>query len=190
MFNGIIRHKGKIIRWKRSGSGRGELVLSIPAAVSKRLRPGGSLAVNGVCLTLVKKKATEACFDVVQETLARTNFSRGTGNERVNLELPIRAGDPLDGHLVQGHVDGVGRVRRVLKHSPDEISYWIEAPGRILRRVREKGSVAIDGVSLTVGKKSTKGFWVHCIPQTLKATILGDYKPGIKVNIETDHLQK
>lgn len=155
---------------------RGRLVVesAIDAAI------GDSVAVDGVCLTVTSNEDGRLAFDVVEETVERT---KPFGDE-VNLEAALRAGDPLGGHYVQGHVDGVGTVR-----STGEL-LWIDADPNLLRYLVEKGSIAIDGVSLTVAAVDDRGFAVALIPHTLEVTTLGGLSPGDEVNLETDVLAK
>jgi riboflavin synthase len=141
---------------------------------------GDSVAVNGVCLTVVDAPDGRLAFDVVQETLDRTKAF----GEDVNLEAALRAGEPLGGHYVQGHVDGVGTVR-----STGE-PVWIHTPPELLRYVVEKGSVAVDGVSVTVAAVDDGGFAVALVPHTLEVTTLGRLDPGDRVNLEVDILAK
>ena len=141
---------------------------------------GDSVAVDGICLTVVDAPDGQLAFDVVQETLDRT---KPLGAD-VNLEAAVRAGEPLGGHYVQGHVDGVGTVR-----STGE-PVWIDTPPELLRYVVEKGSIAVDGVSLTVAAVDERGFAVALIPHTLEVTTLGRLHPGGGVNLEVDILAK
>ena len=141
---------------------------------------GDSVAVDGVCLTVTANDDGRLAFDVMEETVSRT---KPFGTE-VNLESALRAGDPLGGHYVQGHVDGVGTVRSV----GDPV--WIDAEAELLRYVVEKGSIAIDGVSLTVTAVDERGFAVALIPHTLEVTTLGRLAPADTVNLETDVLAK
>jgi riboflavin synthase len=141
---------------------------------------GDSVAVNGVCLTVVEAPDGQLAFDVVQETLDRT---KAFGDD-VNLEAALRAGEPLGGHYVQGHVDGVGTVRA----TGDQV--WIDTPADLLRYVVEKGSIAVDGVSLTVAAVDDRGFGVALVPHTLDVTTLGRLQPGDRVNLEVDILAK
>ena len=141
---------------------------------------GDSVAVNGVCLTVVDAPDGRLAFDVVRETLDR---AKPFGDE-VNLEGALRAGEPLGGHYVQGHVDGVGTIR-----STGE-DVWIDAPPELLQYVVEKGSIAVDGVSLTVAKVDERGFAVALVPHTLEVTTLGLVAAGDTVNLEVDILAK
>jgi riboflavin synthase len=171
MFTGIVQERGRVASFED-----GRLV------VESRLQPaiGDSVAVDGVCLTVTGREDGRLLFDVMAETLRRTKpFS-----SEVNLEGALRAGEPLGGHYVQGHVDGVGTVRSV----GDPV--WFDAEPAVLRYVVEKGSIAIDGVSLTVAGVDELGFAVALIPHTLEVTTLGTLEPGDKVNLETDVLAK
>jgi riboflavin synthase len=145
-----------------------------------RAAVGESIAVNGVCLTVVDAPDGRLAFDVVQETVDRT---RPFGAD-VNLEAALRAGEPLGGHYVQGHVDGVGTVRS----TGDPV--WVDTPPELQRYVVEKGSIAVDGVSLTVAAVDERGFAVALVPHTLEVTTLGGLQPGDRVNLEVDILAK
>jgi riboflavin synthase len=155
--------------------------------VARRLKIGSSVAVNGCCLTVVDRSAGTFYADVVPETLRRTNLGALRRGSKVNLELPVVAGAPMDGHLVQGHVDATARVRRVLDvASGREVE--IDLPAGLRPFVVEKGSIAVDGMSLTVAgvsRGSTK-FSVALIPHTLSITIAGGYAAGVVVNLEAD----
>ncbi len=154
-----------------------------------RLELGGSLCVDGACLTVAKKKGQSAFFDLLQETRRRTHLGRLSVGARVNLERPLRWGGRLDGHLVSGHVDEKGIVAKI-KAAGREKSFLIQASAKLVGFVREKGSITVNGVSLTVGGVGKKGFWVHCIPATLKRTNLKSLKVKDSVNLEVDILMK
>jgi len=157
------------------------------AWVARRLKVGGSIAVNGCCLTVVKKSGPVFFADVVPETLRRTNLGAlGVGAE-VNLELPLSAASLLDGHLVQGHVDATATVKTVERASSGR-EVTVELPAAVSRFVATKGSIAVDGVSLTVAAvdKPAGTFRVALIPHTLDVTIAGGYKRGSIVNLEAD----
>ena len=173
MFTGIVQALGRVRSFED-----GRLVVErgpVDAAI------GDSVAVNGVCLTVVELGEETLAFDVVPETVSRTR-PFGTA---VNLEPSLRAGDPMGGHVVQGHVDGVGRTREV-----DEEGIWVDPPAELLRYVVEKGSIAIDGVSLTVAELDDAGFRIALIPHTRALTTLGALAPGDAVNLEVDVLAK
>jgi riboflavin synthase len=173
VFTGIVQELGRV----RSFAD-GRLVVergAVDAAI------GDSVAVNGVCLTVVERGDATFSFDVVPETVSRV---RPFG-DAVNLEPALRAGDPMGGHVVQGHVDGVGSVRAV-----DDEGIWVDPPNELLRYVVEKGSIAVDGVSLTVAELDEEGFRVALIPHTREVTTLGALAPDDRVNLEVDVLAK
>ena len=176
MFTGLVREIGKVASFD---DGR----LVVEAATTAGL--GDSIAVDGVCLTVVEAGDGLLAFDVVPETLSRVKAF----GEHVNLEPSLRAGDPLGGHYVQGHVDGIGRVAAV-EPEQDGARIRIDPPTALLRYLVEKGSVAIDGVSFTVAAVGETAFEVALIPHTLAATTLSRLKPGDSVNLEADVLAK
>jgi riboflavin synthase len=173
MFTGIVREVGRVA----SFDGHRLVVDAQTTAVE-----GDSVAVDGVCLTAVD--GSRLAFDVVDETLARTTLCLLKPGDPVNLEPALRAGDLLGGHIVQGHVDGLGRIRSVGQ------PVWIEAPPELLRYCVEKGSITVDGVSLTVAAVDDTGFAVALVPHTLEVTTLGELEPGDPVNLEVDVLAK
>jgi riboflavin synthase len=181
MFTGIVSSIGTVLE---AGSGR----LAIESTeTAKRLRIGASVAVNGCCLTVVKKTGAKFSMDVVPETLRRTALGALTPGARVNLELPLAADGLLDGHLVQGHIDATGTVVRVdATVAGREVTF--ELPADLRDFIVEKGSIAIDGVSLTVAAVDDRegSFMVALIPHTLAVTIAGEYKEGTLVNLEAD----
>lgn len=175
VFTGLIREVGTVVSMQD-----GRLVVESQLATEL----GDSVAVNGVCLTVVTNGGGALAFDTVPETLARTSLGDLRDGAHVNLEPALRAGDPLGGHYVQGHVDGVGTVRSI-----GELT-WFDAPAEIARYVVEKGSIAVEGTSLTVAATDTAGFAVALIPHTLEHTTLGGLEPGDRVNLEADVLAK
>jgi riboflavin synthase len=183
MFTGIVRELGTVDAFDGS-----RLVVAAPETAAG-VALGDSVAVAGVCLTLVKVEEGRLAFDVVPETLSRTALGRLEPGDSVNLEPSLRVGDPLGGHVVQGHTDAIGRVRSL---EPEEESrrVWVDAPESVVRYCLEKGSIAVDGVSLTVAALDDDGFEVALIPHTLAATTLGRLEPGDEVNLETDVLAK
>lgn len=179
MFTGIVSAVGKLVE-------AGEVRIGIDQpGIAKRLKRGGSVAVNGACLTVVKKKGPIFYADVVPETRKRTNLGALTKGAEVNLELPLTSAATLDGHLVQGHVDATAEVRSVRQNRAGK-EVTIELPALISRFVAEKGSIAVDGVSLTVAGVDSATFTVALIPHTLDATIARHYKRGSRVNLEAD----
>jgi riboflavin synthase alpha subunit len=176
VFTGLVREVGRVASFE---AGR----LVVEAETSGEL--GDSIAVDGVCLTVVENGGGRLAFDVVPETLSRVK----PFGAHVNLEPALRAGDPLGGHYVQGHVDGVGTVAAVTPEA-DGVRVRIEPPAELLRYLVEKGSVAVDGVSLTVAAVDETGFEVALIPHTLEVTTLGRLSSGGRVNLEADVLAK
>ncbi len=187
MFTGIIREVGIVQRVDRIASGAR---ITIEAPTSRpSLVPGGSIAVDGVCLTVTDLGATSFSADAIPETLDRTRLGGLRSGARVNLELPLRVGDLLDGHLVQGHVDGVGEVvRAVDRDTQREVTVRVD-PG-LSGYLAEKGSVAINGVSLTVTAVTDDTFSVALIPTTVEETNLGELGGGAPVNLEIDVLAR
>jgi riboflavin synthase len=187
MFTGIIEEAGRVTSAVR----RGELlVVRIAAALAGELPLGGSVAVNGCCLTAVEVSAEGFTCELTPETLARTRFDeRLREGVRVNLERPLRADGRFDGHIVQGHVDGVGRVVE-LRRLGASAELRVAAPAELERYLVLKGSVAVDGVSLTVAGLAGSVFGVALIPYTLERTNLGDAGPGDHVNLEADLIAK
>jgi riboflavin synthase len=169
----------------RSDGGRLRIELQPPIDLVE----GASIAVNGVCLTVVEIDHDGFEADVMAETLRRSSLGALTDGDSVNLETPLRVGDPLDGHMVQGHVDGTGKVAAVSDEGTSRV-VRIEAALDLLRYVVEKGSIAVDGVSLTVSAIDDEAFEVSLIPETLERTTLGEAAPGTIVNLEVDLLAK
>lgn len=187
MFTGIVEGKGEI---KEIMKGRKSFVLSVLAPFDlSEDKIGDSIAVNGICLTATNIKGNLFCADVSQETLSRTSLSGlGTGSA-VNLERALKAGGRFGGHIVTGHIDGTGRL--IKKETRGESVYLeISAKEDILRLIVEKGSVAIDGISLTVNSVQKNSFSLNIIPHTLEITTLGNIRTGDEVNIETDIIGK
>ncbi len=187
MFTGIIRHKGSITRVEPA---EGSLHLTLRSeGLFAEMKPGDSVAVDGVCLTVLRSSKDEADFELGPETLRKTTFSdRQTGQE-VNLERPMRLGETLDGHLVQGHVDGTGTVSKLRKDG-DTVWMTIVLPPELAGLTVLKGSIAVDGVSLTVAEKENHSISIMLLPYTIEKTTFGSLKEGQKVNIETDMLAK
>jgi riboflavin synthase len=183
MFTGIVSRQGRVISFD---SGR----LAIDAGdLAGEIEVGGSIAINGCCLTASAVEGTRIFMDVVPETRSRTNLEGLAPGDAVNLELPLRLAGGIDGHLVQGHVDAVAQVRSV---TPVELGreLVVDLPGGLAPYVAEKGSIAVDGMSLTVAAIDDGSFTVALIPHTLQVTIAGGYKPGTRVNLEVDLLAR
>jgi riboflavin synthase len=181
MFTGLIAQTGQV----RKNGAR----LAVETELAKELAPGDSIAVNGVCLTAVAIDDNGFEADVMEETLVRTSLGRLQQGDRVNLELALRIGDRLGGHFVQGHVDATGRILEIEQREHSRV-LLIGAPPEIVRYIVEKGSIAVDGVSLTVTEVDAKGFSVSLIPETLERTTLGSVSEGDPVNLEVDMLAK
>jgi len=187
VFTGIVRERGRVASLDGGPAGVRLRVEAPRTAADAHV--GDSIAIDGVCLTVVASENGTLAFDAVPETLLRTAFARLGPDADVNVEPALRAGEPLGGHYVQGHVDGVGRVRSV-ESEGDGRRMWVDAPADVLRYCVEKGSVAVDGVSLTVADLDEAGFAVALVPHTLAETTLGSYAPGREVNLEADVLAK
>jgi riboflavin synthase len=157
--------------------------------VASQLNEGDSVAVNGVCLTAVGVGEQAFSADVMNETLARSSLHEARVGTHVNLELPVRATDRMGGHVVQGHVDGVGTIEARVDDG-FAVRVRVSAPAEVLRYVVEKGSIAVDGISLTVAELDHGSFTVSLIPETLERTNLGSASPGTHVNLEVDVLAK
>jgi riboflavin synthase len=186
MFTGLVETTATVRRVDRNGDGA-HLELATPLA--SELKQGDSVAVNGVCLTAVEIDGDGFRADVMAETLRRSSLGPLAEGDRVNVELPLRAGDRMGGHVVQGHVDGTGTVESVTEEGFAHV-VRIAAPAEILKYVVEKASIAVDGVSLTVAGVDDEGFTVSLIPETLERTTLGEAAPGRVVNLEVDVLAK
>ena len=187
MFTGIVRELGTLVSTDAVGAGRSLVVRAAETAAGASV--GDSVAVSGCCLTATRLDGDRISFAAVPETIARTTLGRLQADDRVNVESAVRAGDPLGGHYVQGHVDGVGQVQSV-EAEGDGLRVFVEAPDDVLRYCVEKGSVAVDGVSLTVAELADDAFAVALVPHTLEATTLSELAPGREVNIEVDVLAK
>jgi riboflavin synthase len=178
MFTGLVQSTGTVASFEG-----GRLRVEAPL---EDLSEGDSVAVNGVCLTAAAVDGEGFAADVVEETLRRSSLGSLSTGDLVNLELPLRPSDRLGGHIVQGHVDGLGTVESL----GEDGTLRVSAPAELLRYVVEKGSIAIDGVSLTVAEVDGDGFAVALIPETLERTTLGAAGPGAPVNLEVDVVAK
>ncbi len=187
MFTGIVRERGRVVAAERDGAG---VRLRIEAAETAReAAPGDSVAVAGCCLTVTSAGGVALQFDAVPETIARTTLGGLAPGAEVNLEPALRAGEPLGGHFVQGHVDGRGRVV-ALDPEGDGARLRLGLAQGLLRYCVEKGSIALDGVSLTVAALREDGVEIALVPFTLEHTTLGAVRPGDEVNVEVDLLAK
>jgi riboflavin synthase len=184
VFTGLVQDLGEITAVDASGDGA-----RLAIATTLELAEGDSIAVNGVCLTATAVSDGHFAADVMNETLRRSSLAEVSAGSKVNLELPLRAADRLGGHFVQGHVDGVGGIWDVREDGFARV-VTIGAPPEIMRYVIEKGSIAVDGVSLTISGLGEDWFQVSLIPETLERTILGEANTGTPVNLEVDVLAK
>ena len=188
MFTGIIEETGQVEDLQKTSSGISLQIASSRAA--EGLKVGDSIAVNGCCLTAVDiRDGKHLRFDLLRETWERTNLQFVSHGSLVNLERPLRADGRLDGHFVTGHIDGIGRISRWERSGSDHV-LEITPPAELMRYIVQKGSVAVDGISLTVAAVSEKGFTVWIIPHTYGITALRERKVGDAVNIEIDILGK
>ena len=186
MFSGIITEQGIIKSIDELSNGK-SIMVEISKQFCSQVKKGDSVAVNGVCLTLTRKKSNNLCFDVWQESLLRTTFNELKNNKKVHLELALRYGENIGGHFISGHIDYVGEIRQIttVSHSK-QLKIWINCPTEYSPLLPLRGSVAVEGVSLTITDKRTKKFAISLIPETLKQTLLLTLKEKDKVNIETD----
>jgi riboflavin synthase len=188
VFSGLVKGIGQVAaRTSRGADAR--FVVELGSAAIAPLAVGGSVAVNGVCLTAVAVTPSSFTADVSAATLAVTTLGRLGAGAKVNLEPPLTAGDPLDGHIVTGHVDGVGEVV-ALEAAGSSQRLVVAAPTELARYIAQKGSVAVDGVSLTVNAVAGAQFEVNVIPHTQSVTVIGGYARGTAVNIEIDMLAR
>jgi len=187
VFTGIVRERGRVAALEGGGDGV-RLEVDAPETAAGAA-VGDSISIDGACLTVVAVENGRMAFDAVPETLRRTSLGRLAPGADVNVEPAVRAGEPLGGHVVQGHVDAVGRVRSVGPEGEGQ-RVWIDAPPDVLRLCVEKGSVTVEGVSLTVAELAEDAFAVALVPHTLAVTTLGRLAPGDEVNLEADVLAK
>lgn len=187
MFTGIVESVGRIAALEARADGA---LLRVEAgAASEGVRIGDSVALDGCCLTVVRIDGEVLCFEAVAETLALTSIGERKAGDRLNLERALPASGRLDGHIVQGHVDGTGQVRGI-ERSGDDVRMTIACEPELAELLVPKGSIAIDGVSLTVVDPKADAFSVALIPHTLAVTTLGDREPGDRVNLEADVIGK
>ena len=186
MFTGLVADLGRISNHELTDDG---VRVTVESGLASELSEGDSVAVNGVCLTATEVGERSFAAEVMNETLERSSLRDARAGAEVNLELPLRASDRLGGHVVQGHVDGIGTVEQI---EPDGFArrVRVSAPDEVLRYVVSKGSVAVDGVSLTIAELDDASFTVSLIPETLERTNLGQARAGSRVNLEVDVLAK
>jgi riboflavin synthase alpha subunit len=188
LFTGIVQALGRVVRLQESG-GRVDLEVEAPPELIHDVATGDSISVDGCCLTVTGRAGSRLSFQAVPETLQRTALGDRAVGDGVNLERALRADGRLDGHIVQGHVDGVGRIEALLERGED-VRMRIACSPELARLLVHKGSVAVDGVSLTVVEPDREGFSVALIPHTLQVTTLGRRRAGERVNLEADLLGK
>ncbi len=185
MFTGIIEELGEVVRLQRIG--RNTLLELKADKLSRDANPGDSIAVNGTCLTIVKKHADILGFEVMPQTLRATNLGSLRVKDKINLERSLKVGDRISGHFVYGHIDCVGIIRRK-RFIQDNLCLEIAIPTEFITGIIPRGAIAVDGISLTVQSKKNNLLSVYIIPHTFKNTTLGFRRPSDKVNIETDKL--
>lgn len=188
MFTGIIQRLGTIADVKMHGAS-GRITLKPNRPFDAPVHPGDSIAVNGACLTVAAIDGGNFCFDVLTETFDKTNLGEKGKGSLVNLERALALGDALGGHIVTGHVDGTGTIRRIDRIDRDW-KFEIECTRDMLMLMVYKGSIALDGISLTVAELKNDAFVVHIIPHTIEETDMSEFKPGTRVNLEADILGK
>ena len=186
VFTGLVQDRGTVTEVDATGDG---VTLAVRTPLAAEIAEGDSVLVNGVCLTATAIADGQFRADVMHETLRRSSLAEAAAGSAVNLELSLRASDRLGGHIVQGHVDGLGAVRDVRDDGFARV-VTVAAPGELLRYVVEKGSIAVNGVSLTVVEVGDDWFSVSLIPETLERTTLGGAAPGAPVNLEVDVVAK
>jgi len=190
MFTGIIEGLGSIVMFDKKTSNRSAAKMKIKLdKIAKGLKIGDSVAINGVCLTAVNISKGITEFEMIGETIKKTNLGSLEPGDQVNIERSLKVGERLEGHFVLGHVDGVGVIFKIEKQI-NQVQIWIKIPKELSKHIIKKGSITIDGISLTIVDKLKDQFSVSIIPHTMQVTNLGYKKIGDKVNIETDILGK
>jgi riboflavin synthase len=189
MFTGIVRERGRVVTAQQVENGQGVSLRIAAPATAAASKPGDSIAVAGCCLTATAVEDGSLAFDAVPETVARSNLGRLAEGAEVNLEPALRVGEPLGGHFVQGHVDGLARVRAV-EPDGEGARLRLELDPDLLRYCVEKGSLTVDGVALTVAALDDAGVEIALVPFTLQETTLSSLGPGDEVNVEVDLLAK
>ena len=185
MFTGIVQGTGTI--QSMSGESVRRFIIDFNEVSTDNLQIGASVAINGVCLTVVEQNNKLVSFDVIPETIDRTTFSNSRVGDKVNLERSLKVGDELGGHLLSGHVMGIGEIDYI-STGEDNTDIRIIAESNIMKYINSKGYVAIDGISLTIGEVSSNSFMLHLIPETLRITTIGDKTIEDRVNIEIDSM--
>jgi riboflavin synthase len=190
MFTGIIEGVGKVKKITRNTNSRSAFQMTVDLGKhAKGLKVGQSVSLNGVCLSATKISKNKCNFQMIDETIKKTNLGNLVEGTKVNIERSLKIGDRMEGHFVLGHVDGVAIIKKIEK-KPKEIKIWFEVPKKLAKFVVKKGSIAIDGISLTVVDVTKNKASVCLIPHTMKVTNFQSKKIGDKINIETDILGK
>jgi riboflavin synthase len=189
MFSGLVLGRGRVIAAPQPSTEGARLRLAVPAELRDRAPLGASLAVDGVCLTVATNDGEELAFELSPETLARSTLGALVAGQEVNLEPALRLGDAFGGHWVQGHVDATGEILATVERG-DHREVTLRLPAELTAFVVEKGSITVDGVSLTVARLAGDRFVVALVPHTLAVTTLGESAPGRRVNLEVDVLSK
>ena len=190
MFTGIVEGLGIIKKFEKKTNTRSAAKMKVDLGnLAKSLKVGHSVAINGVCLTVTKISKNDAEFEMIGETIKKTDLGKLESGDKVNIERSLKVGDRMEGHFVLGHIDGTGAIIKIEK-MPKEIKLWIQLPNDLTKYVVKKGSIAIDGISLTLVDVIKNKISVCIIPHTIKITNLNSKKIGDKVNIETDILGK
>lgn len=190
MFTGIIQGVGKIEKINQNTKNRSAFQMTVDLGKhAKGLKVGQSVALNGVCLSATKISKNKCDFEMIDETIKQTDLGNLVPGAKVNIERSLKVGDRMEGHFVLGHVDGVGIIQKIEK-KPKEVKVWFEVPKKLVKFVVKKGSIAIDGISLTVVDVKKNNASVCLIPHTIKITNFQSKKVGDKINIETDILGK
>ncbi len=188
MFTGIISNQAKVVKKEKRG-GQVRFRFAFVRPEKRALQMGESVAVNGVCLTVAAKSGKTFEADVMDETLRCTMLGRVKTGEKVNTERSLRFGDSVGGHFVSGHVDGTGKIQKVEKRGKN-ISFWIKAPAALKKFLVPKGSIAVDGISLTIQDVKGALFKLSIVPHTLKETVLAQRGKGSRVNLEVDRASR
>lgn len=190
MFTGIIEGTGKVLKIQKSTDRRSAVKMTVDLGKNARgLKIGQSVALNGVCLTVTGISKSKCDFEMIDETTKKTDLGNLKKGSTVNIERSLKVGERMEGHFVLGHVDGVGTIKKI-ERKPKEIKIWLEIPQHLARFVVQKGSIAVDGISLTVVDVKKNNASVCLIPHTVEVTNFQSRKVGDKVNIETDVLGK
>ena len=190
MFTGIIVGEGKVIKLNQKTKNRSAIQMTVDLGkYAKGLKVGQSVAINGVCLSATKISKNQCIFEMIDETTKKTDLGNVKAGSTVNIERSLKVGDRLEGHFVLGHIDGVATITKIEK-KPKEVKFWFKVPKKLTKYVVKKGSIALDGISLTVVDAKKDSASICLIPHTIKVTNFKSKRVGDKLNIETDILGK